>query len=219
MASNENSIVAETLLNNVVNDLNLILDVTTIQCEDDSVENVVNNVMEELLNLVCESTSDEDSPSETLQTIDTSIKGTSVAVEDEPTVDILTATLQSEEVTVESVVDDVIEELLTLVCESPSGDVPPEALRTIDMSIKGTSVAVEGGKGDDANHVDVLPAKGVETSKCFCKPDGLLADPGVTPRQRASRRRRGFLIAVWRCVKRVVCGVCCLRCRYPFETE
>jgi len=206
MASN-NNIVA--LLNDVVRDLNAVLDVTTVQCEDEPVENVVNDVIHELIKLVCEST-------ETLQTADTSVKGTSVVVEDEPAIDVLdVATVQSEEETAERVVDDVVEELMTLVCKSPCGDAPSESLQTVDTSLKGTSVAVEDGQGDaaiSANHVDVLPAKGVKIQKCFC-------EPGVTPQQRAPRRRRGFLIAVWRCVKRVVCGVCCLRCGYPFEDE
>jgi len=162
MDTNEN-VVTATLLNDVVKDLNAILDVITVQYEEEIVESVVN---------------------------------------------------------------DVVEELLTLVCGSPSGDGPSESLQT---SVKGTSVAVEDGQGDaaaiSANHVGhvghvghVLPAKGVKVRRCFCQLDGLL-DPGATPRQRAPRRRRGLFIAVWRCVKRVVCGVCCLRYGYPSEAE
>ncbi|CAH1725273.1 unnamed protein product [Aphis gossypii] len=103
--------------------------------------------------------------------------------------------MQSEEETAERVVDDVVEELMTLVCKSPCGNAPSESLQTVDTSLKGTSVAVEDGQGDaaiSANHVDVLPAKGVKIQKCFC-------EPGVTPQQRAPRQRRGFLISVWRC--------------------
>jgi len=177
--------------------------------------------MEKLLKLVCESIN-EDVPPETLQTVDISVKGTSVAFEDKPTINILTATVQSEEETIESVVDHVVEELLTfLVYESPSGDAPSESLQIIDISVKETSVAVEDGQGNaaiSASHVDVLPVKGVKVRRCFCELDELL-DPGVTLQHRAPRRRQGFLIAMWRCVKRVVCGVCCLRCGYPSETE
>jgi len=130
-------------------------------------------------------------------------------------IDVLTTTVQCEVETVESVVNNVMEELLILVCKSPSEDEPPESLLAVDISGKRTSVAVEDGPQGDApisvNHVDVLPAKGVKLSKCFCELSGLL-DPGVTPQQRAPHRRRGFFTALWRCVKRVVCGVCCLRC-------
>jgi len=41
---------------------------------------------------------------------------------------ILPTTDQRDEVTVEIVVADVIEDLLMLVCDSPSGDAPPETL-------------------------------------------------------------------------------------------
>jgi len=78
MASNEN-IVAAALLNDVDKDLNSIIDVltTTVQCEVETVESVVNYVMEEILILVCESPS-EDAPPESLQTVDISVKGKSV---------------------------------------------------------------------------------------------------------------------------------------------
>jgi len=68
---------------------------------------------------------------------------------------------------VEIVINNVIEELLMLVCDSPSGDAPPETLQTVDTSVKGTSVAVDGGPQGDAaipvNHV--LPDKSVKEQK------------------------------------------------------
>jgi len=133
MDTNEN-IVTAALLNGVVKDLNAILNLITVQCEEEMVESVVSDVVEELNS---------------------------------------------------SIVN-------TLVCKSPSGDAPSESLQTVDTSVKGTSVAAKDGQGDAAilaNHVDhALPAKGVKVRRCFCELDGLL-DPGVTPQQRAPRRR------------------------------
>ncbi|KAF0771266.1 Uncharacterized protein FWK35_00004478 [Aphis craccivora] len=217
MISNESIIDAE--LNGVIKDTNATTDIlsTTDQLEEVTVEVVVDDVIEDLLMLVCDSLSG-DAPPETLRTVDTSLKGTSAAVEGGPIIDVMSISEQREEDTVEMVINDVIEELLMLVCDFPSGDVPPETLQTVDTSLKGTSAAVDGGPQGDAaipvNHV--LPDNCVKEQKHICELDGYL-DPIATPQQRAPRRQRGFFTAVWKCVKRVVCGVCCLRCGYPFE--
>jgi len=90
-------------------------------------------------------------------------------------------TVQCEVHTVESIVNDVMEELLILVCESPSEDAPPESLQIVDISVKGTFVSVEDGQGDTtiSGNFVFLPAKGVKVMKFFCEFNGLL-DPGIT---------------------------------------
>ncbi|KAF0769842.1 Uncharacterized protein FWK35_00007023 [Aphis craccivora] len=132
MVSNESIVAAE--LNGVITDINAITNIilpTTDQRDEVTVEIVVADVIEDLLMLVCDSPSG-DEPPETLY---------------RPSIPPRR--------------DSGNKELLMLVCDSPSGDAPPETLQTVDTSVKGTSVAVDGGPQGDAaipvNHV--LPDK------------------------------------------------------------
>ncbi|CAH1724061.1 unnamed protein product [Aphis gossypii] len=219
MVSNESIVAAE--LNGVIKDINATTDIlsTMDQRKEVTVEVMVGDIIEDLLILVCESPCG-DAPIETLQTVDTSVKSTYVGVEGGPIIDIISTSEEREEETVEIVINDIIEELLMLVSDSPSGYAPPESLQTVDTSVKRTSVADDGGPQGDAallvNHV--LPDQGVKEMKRICELDEWL-DLYATLQQRTPHRRRGFFTAVWRCVKRVVCGVCCFQCGYPFEDQ
>ena len=118
---------------------------------------------------------------------------------------------------------DVVEHLLSSVCEPlAGGDAPPDVdllQDVIDTSCSsGTPAAVDenDGPSDDKKLVEdqcvvLEPAKGPEVKNSFGEIVGWLR-LDETPTQRAPHRPRRFATA-WRSVKCFVLGACCIRRR------
>jgi hypothetical protein len=118
------------------------------------------------------------------------------------------------------VIRDVVEHLLSSVCELPAGgDAPPDVALLQDVfdtsCTSGTPAAVDkNGQSDDGKLVEdqcvvLEPAKGPEVKNSLGEIVGWLS-LDETPVQPAPRRPRR-LAAAWGSVKRFVLGACCIR--------
>lgn len=109
----------------------------------------------------------------------------------------------------DQVIEEVVDSMLLIVCGDPmsSGDAPPLGFQPAEAN-----ATSEGGPlGDALQDVkeESMPTKGAEVFNMFGELVGWL-DPGVTPVQRAPRRRNQFS-ATWKRVKRVVRRLSCCR--------
>ncbi|CAI6369649.1 unnamed protein product [Macrosiphum euphorbiae] len=110
---------------------------------------------------------------------------------------------------IEEEVEEVVRSMMLVICgdASSGGDAPSTELQPVE-----STATSEGGPLDAVQDVNEerTPAKGAEVFNRFGELVGWL-DPGATPVQSAPRRLNPFSVT-WKCVKRVVRGICCCRC-------
>ncbi|CAI6363619.1 unnamed protein product [Macrosiphum euphorbiae] len=110
---------------------------------------------------------------------------------------------------IDDVVEEVVRSMMLVICDDASSG--GEAPLTELQSVESTATSEGGPLGDAVQDVNEerTPAKGAEVFNRFGDLVGWL-DPGATPVQSAPRRLNPFSVT-WKCVKRVVRGICCCR--------